>query len=128
MGMSLLKFRWRSKEITVLFGPAGPVFLRFRPWVPLPEGSGKPFGLPVLAPAGEVLSLTPEKVPKERVQGEGPLDTPRSVALRPSLSGVLDSRLRRFPRRPPGFCIRMLRLSHPTGAPGWVRPSGMAHR
>ena len=26
MGMSLLKFRWRSKEITVLFGPAGPVF------------------------------------------------------------------------------------------------------
>ena len=31
---------------------------------------------PVLAPAGEVLSLAPEKVPKERVQGAVPLDTP----------------------------------------------------
>src|SRR5699024_6484459 len=70
---------------------------------------------PVLAPAGEVPSLAPEKVPKESVQGEDPLDTPRSVALRPSLSGVLDPRLRNFPRRPAALCIRMLWLLHPTG-------------
>ena len=45
----------------------------------LPEGSGKPYGLPVPAPAGGVLSLAPEKVPKERVQGEDPLDTPAQL-------------------------------------------------
>ena len=61
--------------------------------------------MPVLAPAGEVLSLAPEKVPKERVQGEGPLDTPRSVGVRPSLSGVLDPRLRSFPRWPAALCV-----------------------
>ena len=32
--------------------------------------------MPGLVPADEVLSLTPEKVPKERVQGADPLDTP----------------------------------------------------
>ena len=63
---------------------------------------------PGLVPADEVLSLAPEKVPKERVQGENPLDTPRSVGVRSSLSGVRDPRLCRFPRRPPGFYIRML--------------------
>ena len=74
----------------------------------LPESADKHYGLSGPAPTGGVLSLAPEKVPKERVQGEDPLDTPRSVGLRPSLSGVRDPRLRRFPRRPPGSGIRML--------------------
>ena len=89
----------------------------------LPAGAGKSYGLSGPAPTGGVLSLAPEKVPKERVQGENPLDTPRSVALRSSLSGVLDSRLRRFPRRPPASCIRMLRHLHPRAAwPGEMGP------
>ena len=104
--------------------------------------------VPVLAPAGEVLSLTPElsccacsrrpaslrlglvcgplcgpalvlaavhpgcsrrlraslKVPKERVQGECPLDTPRSVWMRPSLSGVRNRTVCRFHQRPMALC------------------------
>ena len=79
----------------------------------LPEGSGKPYGLPGPAPTGGVLSLAPEKVPKERVQGENPLDTPRSVGVRSSLSGVRDPRLRRFPRRPPASCVLMLGCLRP---------------
>ncbi len=42
-----------------------------------------------LVPTDEVLSLTPEKVPKERVQGESPLDTPHSAEVPAQLSGVL---------------------------------------
>ena len=79
----------------------------------LPEGSGKPYGLPGPAPTGGVLSLAPEKVPKERVQGENPLDTPRSVGVRPSITGVLNPRLRRFPRRPPASCVLMLGCLRP---------------
>ena len=38
--------------------------------------------------------------------GRTPLGYPPcSVTLRPSLSGVRDPRLRRFPRRPPGWCM-----------------------
>ena len=59
---------------------------------------------PGLVPADEVLSLTPEKVPKERVQGERPLDTPRSVWMRPSLSGVRNRTVCRFHQRPMALC------------------------
>ena len=105
------------------------------------RGCPEPSGLPGLVPADEVLSLTPEKVPKEqgipRPAGRGtrrwgdfsharkvtksapeggrtPLGyPPRSVALRASLSGVRDSRLRRFHRRPPASCLLRLRCLRP---------------
>ena len=54
------------------------------------------------------------KYPKSVSRGRGPWIPPRSVALHSSLSGVRNPRLRRFPRHPPGLCIRMLWLSHPT--------------
>ena len=41
---------------------------------------------PGLVPADEIPSLAPEKVPKERVQGEDPLDTPLSVKVHRQLS------------------------------------------
>ena len=59
--------------------------------------------LPVLAPAGEVLSLAPEKVPKERVQGEAPLDTPRSVGVRPSITGVAKLAVAQLPSTASGL-------------------------
>ena len=86
-------------------------------------------------PADEVLSLTPVKVPKERVQGENPLDTPRSVGVRSSLSGVRDLRLRRFPRRPPGFYMAyaLVPAAQDTrlaglGPPAWRAVRGAARR
>ena len=70
---------------------------------PLPAGAGRPSRLPGLVPADEVLSLSPEKVPKERVQGENPLDTPRSVGVRPSITGVAKLAVAQLPSTASGL-------------------------
>ena len=79
----------------------------------LPEGSGKPSGLSGPAPTGGVLSLAPEKVPKERVQGEGPLDTPAQLGCVSHFPAWRNPRLRRFHRRPLASCVRTLRCLLP---------------
>ena len=90
-----------------------------------PEGPSSPG----LVPADEVLSLTPEKVPKERVQGEGPLDTPRSVGVRRQLSGGDLRRCGQFLWRPmASYRYAFDSLANPFGClAGWWKELGCSN-
>ena len=127
-----VRLRFRLRADLLFYGQKvgkNPLFCR---------GAGKPFGWPVPAPAGGVLSLAQEKVPKECAGGwarstssaQGALSSKRlhprtpvkgtgaSVEVLTSLSGVLNPRLRRSPRRPPACCVLTLRCLRPRG-PAW---------
>ena len=111
-----------SGKSSGLSGPAPTVRPQFRLRASFfrhrPKGTKSPFFCRKV-PANPVACRVPprqagyfllhqRKYPKSVHRGRTPYVPPCSVGVRPSLSGVRDPRLRRFPRRPPGSCSRML--------------------